>query len=138
MERSWNFLKKISPLVLYVVLLISWIEYDYAAKPDVTSVSVYEKELTGSVLKVKTEFPYPFTTKEGKIWQCKIRILVHDHEDQEEYIYKAYPLHGSDTEWTCHGNVGRLGLQPGDIVHLMVLMKKPDSKRGEIKWLDVL
>ena len=96
----------------------------------------YDKEITGTVLKVKTDFPYPFTTKEGKIWQCKIRIFVCYLDECE--IYKAYPIHGSDSEWTCNGVPGRLGLQRGDVVHALTITKKPDSKRGEIKWIEVL
>lgn len=98
---------------------------------------LYEQEITGYVLKVKTDFPYPFTTKEGHVWQCKIRILVCTPYG-DCYIYKAYPLHGSDTEWTCNGSPGRLGLQRGDLVTSLVLKKKPDNRRGEIKALEVI
>ena len=97
----------------------------------------YTQDIAGYVLKVKTESPYPFTTKEGHIWQCKIRVMVCE-SDGDCYIYKAYHLHGSDTEWTCGQNVGRLGLQPGDFVVATVVKKKPDNLRGEIKSLTVI
>ena len=91
------------------------------------------KTISGTVSKVKTGKPYPFPTKSGTVWECKVKIKYIEYDpydgDEEIETYKAYPINPND-RWMC-------SVKKGTHVLATVQYKKSEY-RGEIIALQVL
>lgn len=87
----------------------------------------------GVVTKIEKGSPYPFQTKDGRIWECKLKIQYTYYDPEYGWYdvkYKAYPLRFSGYEWACN-------ISEGSYVEVMAHSKKDTlpPKRGDIIYI---
>jgi len=92
-------------------------------------------EITGTIVAKRTTSPYPFTTADGRIWECKFKVPYYTQDEVtgewEWYDYKLYPLRGSGLEFACED------LNVGDTIHFRA-RRKGSKHRGDLLWYEVL
>ena len=87
----------------------------------------------GVVTKIEKAPRYPFETKDGRIWECKLKIQYTYYDPEYGWIqvkYKAYPLRFSGYEWACN-------IALNSFVEVMAHSKKDTKppKRGDIIYI---